>query len=197
MTHIILASGSKYKAALLHRLSLPFEIAYPNIDEYAAEGELPIQAAERLALTKAKAIARKNIGTIVIGADQIADINGEAINKPGSHALAVQQLKHQSGREVIFHSGLAIVRCSLNGHIERYSGVNSTKVIFRTLSEQDIELYLRTEEPYDCAGSFKAEGLGISLFTSIESTDPTSLIGLPLFDVCSLLTKFGVKIPSK
>jgi len=129
MTHIILASGSKYKAALLHRLSLPFEIAYPNIDEYAAEGELPIQAAERLALTKAKAIARKNIGTIVIGADQIADINGEAINKPGSHALAVQQLKHQSGREVIFHSGLAIVRCSLNGHIERYSGVNSTKVI--------------------------------------------------------------------
>ena len=197
MTNIILASGSKYKAALLRRLSLPFTIAYPNIDEKATEGELPKQTAERLALKKAEAIAHKNIGAIVIGADQIADLNGEAINKPENHALAVEQLLGQSGREVVFHSGLAIVRCSSNGKLKRYSCVNSTKVTFRDLDDHKIESYLRTEEPYDCAGSFKAEGLGIGLFTSIESTDPTSLIGLPLIDVCSLLTKFSVNFNTK
>lgn len=197
MTNIILASGSKYKAALLCRLSLPFAIDYPNINEYATEGELPNQTAERLALKKAKSVARNNIGAIVIGSDQIADLYGQAINKPENHTTAVEQLKRQSGREVTFHSGLAIVRCRPNGKLEYFSCVNSTTVIFRTLHEHQIESYLRTEEPYDCAGSFKAEGLGISLFTSIESTDPTSLIGLPLIDVCSLLIKFDVKINNK
>ena len=197
MTNIILASGSKYKAALLRRLSLPFTIAYPNIDEKATEGELPKQTAERLALKKAEAIAHKNIGAIVICVDQIADINCETINKPEIHALAVEQLLGQSGRKVVFHSGLAIVRCSSNSKLKRYSCVNSTKVTFRDLDDHKIESYLRTEEPYDCAGSFKAEGLGISLFTSIESTDPTSLIGLPLIDVCSLLTKFSVNFNTK
>lgn len=194
MSNLILASGSPYKAALLQRLRLPFSVEHPKVEECAIGNELPRQTAERLARKKARCIAEKHDGSIVIGADQVADLNGYPINKPGTHDFAVQQLRRQSGNEVFFHSGLAIVRYTSTGDCEHFSCVNTTKVIFRQLSDDEIEGYLRTEEPYDCAGSFKAEGLGISLFTSIVSSDPTSLIGLPLIDLCSLLANFKVKV---
>ena len=173
---------------------LPFSVEYPKVEECAIGNELPRQTAERLAREKAYCIAEKHHGSIVIGADQVADLNGYPINKPGTHDLAVKQLKRQSGNEVFFHSGLAMVRYTSTGDCEHFSCVNTTKVIFRQLSDDEIEGYLRTEEPYDCAGSFKAEGLGISLFTSIISSDPSSLIGLPLIDLCSLLANFKVKV---
>ena len=194
MSNLILASGSSYKAALLQRLMLPFSVEYPKVEECAIGNELPRQTAERLARKKAYCIAEKHHGSIVIGADQVADLNGYPINKPGTHDLAVKQLKRQSGNEVFFHSGLAMVRFTSTGDCEHFTCVNTTKVIFRQLSDREIEGYLRTEEPYDCAGSFKAEGLGISLFTSIMSSDPSSLIGLPLIDLCSLLANFKVKV---
>jgi len=194
MPKLILASGSPYKAALLQRLMLPFSIEHPNVEEYAIENEAPRQTAERLAVEKARCVAQNNNGSIVIGADQVADLDGHPINKPQSHTLAFKQLKQQSGNDVVFHSGLALVRYTSNGTLEQCSSVSSTKVTFRNLQDSTIESYLRAETPYDCAGSFKAEGLGISLFTNIESSDPTSLIGLPLIDLCTLLAKFNVNI---
>ena len=151
-------------------------------------------AAERLAVAKASKVAALYSDCLVIGADQIADQNDIFINKPESHEQAVKQLQQQSGQTILFHSGLALARLCPDGTIEYQSTVNSTQVTFKKLSNETIEKYLLLEKPYDCAGSFKAEGLGISLFSEIKSTDPSSLIGLPLIDLCRLLDNFNYKI---
>jgi len=194
MTKLILASSSRYKKELLSRLQCNFQSESPQIDESSLALETPAVAAERLATAKALKVAASHSDSLVIGADQIADLNGAFINKPGTHEQAVKQLQQQSGQTILFHSGLAVARTGQDGSLEYQSTLNSTQVTFRQLSDETIERYLRLEKPYDCAGSFKAEGLGITLFSEIKSTDPSSLIGLPLIDLCTLLNKFTYKI---
>jgi len=194
MSHLILASSSIYKKELLSRLQISFRCESPHIDESPQSLETPPMAAERLALAKASKIAALYADSLVIGADQIADQNGSFINKPKSHEQAIKQLQQQSGQTILFHSGLALARFGPNGTLECQSMVNSTQVTFKKLTNETIEKYLLIEKPYDCAGSFKAEGLGISLFSEIKSTDPSSLIGLPLIDLCTLLDNFNYKI---
>jgi septum formation protein len=194
MTNLILASSSRYKKELLSRLQCNFQCESPQIDESPLALEKPAVAAERLAIAKASKVAVIYTDSLVIGADQIADLNGTFINKPETHQQAAKQLRQQSGQTILFHSGLALVRTRRNGDIEYQSTVNSTQVTFRQLSDEIIERYLQLEKPYDCAGSFKAEGLGIGLFSEIKSTDPSSLIGLPLIDLCTFLRRFSYKI---
>ncbi len=194
MSNLILASTSVYRKSLLERLGIQFSCCSPETDESAIAAEPAPQLAERLALAKARVVADRFPQAVVIGADQVADVNGAVLGKPISHDQAVSQLTGQSGQTVLFHSGLAVVQIQPDGRIKQQSLVNSTEVIFRQLSPAQIEHYLRTERPYDCAGSFKAEGLGISLFSAVNSNDPTSLIGLPLIDLCSILPHFSIKI---
>jgi septum formation protein len=191
---LILASTSVYKKMLLQRLQLQFTCESPEIDEKPLYGESPWAMAERLASQKAHAVSAKFPNALVIGADQVADINGKILNKPGNHLRAVEQLSAQSGQKIRFHSGISVVQTSPDGKIINKTRVNTTEVQFRTLSQQQIERYLQIEQPYDCAGSFKSEALGISLFQRIDSDDPSSLIGLPLIDLCSMLSEFGVEI---
>ena len=194
MSNLILASSSSYRKSLLQRLNIEFSCSSPDVDESALAGESAAALAERLALEKAQAIANQFPNAVVIGADQVAELNGTILDKPGNHHQAVTQLTAQSGQRVLFHSGIAIVRLQADGEMQQYSLINTTEVTFRPLSQRQIEQYLVTEQPYDCAGSFKAEGLGISLFTAINSNDPTSLIGLPLIDLCSVLPQFSISI---
>lgn len=195
MSDIILASSSKYRALLLSRLGLPFKTFIPNIDETALSDESPVATAERLSLSKALAISQKHLNVPVIGADQVADLDGQPINKPGSFGEAYSQLVRQSGKKVLFHSGLAVVLHNEKGLVNKYSCVNTTSVTFRPLDDAQIRSYLSLEDSLDCAGSFKVEGLGISLFESIENNDPTSLMGLPTIDLCKILRRFDIKIP--
>jgi septum formation protein len=188
MHNIVLASASTYKQALFSRLQLPYAIDEPNIDEKLPSSMTAKQGAEWLALEKAKFIANRHLGSVVIGADQIAELAGEKINKPMNHKNAVIQLNKQSGKRLKFHTGLAIIDKRGN----QFSTVNTTEVVFRQLSEQKIEDYLYAEEPYNCAGSFKSEGLGITLFERIESDDPTSLVGLPLIALSTQLIQMGL-----
>ena len=192
MSQLILASSSSYRKSLLERLNLEFSCYSPDIDESAGDSESAFGLAERLACHKAEVVAVKFPLATVIGADQVAELNGKVLGKPGTHEKAVAQLTAQSGNQVLFHSGLAVSQVQANGTIKRQSLVNTTKVMFRQLSETQIESYLLAEEPYDCAGSFKAEALGISLFAAVHSDDPTSLIGLPLINLCSMLRKFSI-----
>ena len=194
MNHLILASASPYKQDLLSRLNLNFKVQSPNIEEVAPEEEMPATTAKRLSLMKARLVAKSNPGSVVIGTDQVAELNGLPINKPGTHQSAVEQLTQQSGQTVLFHTGLAVVRYNPIGEAECFGSINTTRVRFRHLEYTDIESYLRSETPYDCAGSFKAEGLGISLFEQIDSSDPTSLIGLPLIELCSIFRKIGINL---
>ena len=194
MNKLILASSSAYRKALLERLQLPFECYSPDIDESPLEAENGHQQAQRLALEKARDVAEKFPEAIVIGSDQVAELNNSdqqatILSKPGDHVQAVKQLSAQSGQRVSFHSGLAVI---CDG--QEKSLVDSTEVEFRELSEEQIENYLRIEKPYDCAGSFKAESLGISLFKAVNSNDPSSLIGLPLIALCELLRELDVKV---
>jgi septum formation protein len=195
MQSLILASSSPYKKMLLERLHIPFSCYSPDIDEAPRMAESPAALAERLSQEKALTVAKRFPGTLVIGADQVEDLDGTILGKPGSHVEAIKQLSAQSGRTMLFHCGLTVMRLDSAGHIEQNSRVNTTEVSFRTLSLQQIENYLRLDQPYDCAGSFKAEALGISLFTAVQSNDPSALIGLPLIDCCSMLADFGMKIP--
>ena len=192
MSNLILASSSSYRKSLLQRLNIEFSCSSPDVDESALAGEPATALAERLALVKAQTVASQFPNTVVVGADQVAELNGTILGKPGNHQQAVKQLTAQAGKRVLFHSGLAIVRIQADGEMQQHSLINTTEVTFRPLSQKQIEQYLLTEQPYDCAGSFKAEGLGISLFTSIKSNDPTSLIGLPLIDLCSALPQFSI-----
>jgi len=186
---LILASTSRYRRALLQRLQLPFDVEAPGVDETPLPGEAPAALAQRLALEKARAVAQRHPGAVVIGSDQVADLAGQAIGKPHTHERAVQQLRAMSGRSVVFHTAVAVVRQNAGVAEVRLSPV---VVRFRDLSDEEIETYLRREQPYDCAGSAKSEGLGIALLHSVESQDPTALIGLPLSTVCELMRVAGL-----
>lgn len=186
---LILASTSRYRRELLSRLRLPFEVLAPEVDEAALTGETPAALASRLALAKARAVAARRPEAVVIGSDQVADLDGEALGKPGNHARAVQQLRRMRGRKVLFHTALAVVR----GDADFERALSSTVVVsFRELDDAEIEHYLRAEQPYDCAGSAKCETLGIALLDAIESDDPTALVGLPLIRTCELLRQAGL-----
>ena len=186
---LILASTSRYRRELLERLRIPFEARSPETDETPLPGEAPAALAERLALAKAQALATQFPDAVVIGADQVADVDGEAIGKPGNHERATAQLRAMSGRTIVFQTALAVVREATGFAQVRRVPVS---VRFRTLSDAEIEFYLRTEQPYDCAGSAKVETLGITLLDAIDSDDPTALIGLPLIQTCQLLRAAGL-----
>ena len=186
---VILASTSRYRRELLTRLRLPFEVEAPGVDEAPRPGENPASLAQRLALEKARAVAARRPEAAVIGSDQVADLHGEPIGKPGDHARAVQQLQRMSGQRVVFQTAVAVV-CPAVG-FER-TLLAPVVVTFRRLSQAEIEHYLHTEQPYDCAGSARSEALGIALVSSIESDDPSALVGLPLIRTCELLRQAGV-----
>jgi septum formation protein len=186
---LILASTSRYRRELLERLRLPFEVLAPQVDEAARAGEAPATLAERLALAKADAVAALHPRAVVIGADQVADLDGQPIGKPGDHPRAVAQLRAMSGRSVVFHTAVAVRRADI-GYARVL--VAPVRVQFRALTDLEIDHYLRAEQPYDCAGSAKAEALGIALLEAIHSDDPTALIGLPLIRTCTLLREAGL-----
>ncbi|WP_272868048.1 Maf family nucleotide pyrophosphatase [Caldimonas tepidiphila] len=190
---LILGSTSPYRRELLQRLRLPFDVLAPQVDETPLPGEAPAALATRLALAKARAVAAQRPDAVVIGSDQVADLDGQPIGKPGTHERAVAQLRQMSGHSVVFQTGVAVV-CATSG-FEQAALVPVT-VRFRALGDDEIEHYLRAERPYDCAGSAKAEGLGIALLEAIESDDPTALIGLPLIRTCALLRAAGVPLLS-
>lgn len=188
---VVLGSTSPYRRELLARLNLPFEVAAPEVDETPRTGESPRDLALRLALAKARAVATRHPEAVVIGSDQVADLAGQALGKPGSHARAVQQLQCMRGQTVVFQTALAVV-CQASGFEQ--VDLAPVQVRFRDLSDAEIEHYLQTEQPYDCAGSAKSEGLGIALLESIDNDDPTALVGLPLIRTCRMLRAAGVKL---
>lgn len=188
---IVLGSTSVYRRALLERLRIPFDVAAPHVDETPLPGEAPQALAQRLALAKARAVAAQHPDAVVIGSDQVADLNGEPLGKPGTHERAVEQLRRMRGQTVIFQTALAVV-CQATGFCQH--DIAQVKVVFRPLSDAEIEFYLRAETPYDCAGSAKSEGLGISLLERIDNDDPTALVGLPLIRTCHLLRAAGVPL---
>lgn len=187
MTALVLASASRYKAALLARFGLPFETASPRVDETRAPGEAPSELAERLARHKAEAAARPD--ALVVGADQVASLDGRVLGKPLTRARALAQLGDCQGREVEFHTA-ACVLDTQRGRSWRHLDVTTVK--FRRLPQAALACYIEREPAYDCAGGFKAEGLGIALFEAIESTDPTALIGLPLIWLAGVLREAGL-----
>ncbi|MEO7885407.1 MAG: Maf family nucleotide pyrophosphatase [Polaromonas sp.] len=190
---LILGSSSRYRRELLQRLRIPFEVASPDVDETPGFGELPGALAERLALAKARAVAAAFPGAVVIGSDQVADLDGQPLGKPGTHEKAVAQLRRMRGQTVIFQTAVAVV-CLESGY--EAQSLAAVKVKFRALTDDEIENYLRAEQPYDCAGSAKSEGLGIALLESIDNDDPTALVGLPLIRTCRLIQAAGVKLLS-
>ena len=193
---LVLASTSRYRRELLARLALPFETAAPDVDETPRAGEAPRELALRLALEKAQAVAQamadRKPQAIVIGSDQVADLHGQPLGKPGTHERAAAQLARMSGQTVLFHTAVAVVQAS-RGFAQ--SSLVTVTVRFRTLDAATIERYLLAEQPYDCAGSAKSEGLGIALLQAIESDDPTALIGLPLIRTAQLLRAAGLTLP--
>ena len=194
MPRLILASSSAYRRELLGRLGLPFEAVAPDIDETPQPGEAPQDTALRLAREKAAAVARLHPGALVIGSDQVATLDGLQIGKPGDHARALAQLQLMRGREVVFHTAL----CLWDGREadpEAAAQLENVQVFvrFRDLPDAELDAYLRIEQPYDCAGSAKNEGLGIALLASIASNDPTALTGLPLIALTGMLRRAGVR----
>ena len=188
---LVLGSSSPYRSQLLQRLRLPFDVASPDVDETPLPGEAPAALASRLALAKAHAVAALRPGSVVIGSDQVADLHGEPLGKPGDHGRAVAQLRHMRGQTVLFHTAVAVV-CLDTGFAQ--DTLASVRVVFRDLSDAEIEAYLLAEQPYDCAGSAKSEGLGIALLDAIDSDDPTALVGLPLIRTCQLLRAAGLQL---
>jgi septum formation protein len=186
---LILASTSVYRRELLARLRLPFEVHAPDVDETPLPGEAPAALAQRLALAKAHAVSSLHPNAVVIGSDQVADLDGQPVGKPGTHERAVAQLRSMSGRSVVFQTAVAVV-CERSAYVG--TALAPVKVRFRELSTEEIERYLRAEQPYDCAGSAKSETLGIALLDAIESDDPTALVGLPLIRTCALLRAAGI-----
>lgn len=189
---VVLGSTSRYRRELLERLGLPFDVAAPEVDETPLPDEAPAALAQRLALAKARAVAARFPEAVVIGSDQVADLAGEPLGKPGTHERAVQQLRRMRGQTVVFQTALAVV-CRASG-FERQD-IAPVNVVFRALDDDEIERYLRAEQPYDCAGSAKSEGLGIALLERIDSDDPTALVGLPLIRTCQMLRAAGVRLP--
>lgn len=193
LPRLILGSSSRYRQELLARLGLPFEVCKPDIDETPRAGESPEATALRLAVEKAQAVARQYPDALVIGSDQVATLDGAQIGKPGGHEKALQQLQIMRGRSVVFHTAL----CLWDGRIEAGQDAAQvecvpTHVTFRNLPDAELDAYLHIEQPYDCAGSAKNEGLGIALLEKIESTDPTALTGLPLIALTTMLRRAGV-----
>ena len=186
---LILASISPYRRELLQRLRLPFEVMAPGVDEARLPAEAPAAMALRLALAKARAIAALRPDAVVIGSDQVADLEGLALGKPGDHDRATAQLRQLSGRRAVFQTAVAVVRPATGFEQALLAPVN---VQFRALSDAEIEHYLQAEQPYDCAGSAKSESLGIALLESIQSDDPTALVGLPMIRTCRLLRDAGI-----
>ena len=190
MSELILASTSIYRRQLLQRLQLPFSCQRPEVDEAARVNEPPRELAVRLAREKALAVAARHLGARVIGSDQVADLGGQALGKPGTVAAACDQLRAMSGQTVRFHTAVTL---ALGTHT--WNAIDTTDVVFRTLDAAEIERYVQAELPLDCAGSFKCEGLGITLFEAINTCDPTALIGLPLIAVSGLLRQAGQPLP--
>lgn len=186
---LILASTSRYRRELLERLRLPFDVVGPQVDETPRPGEAPAALAQRLALAKAREVADRHPHALVIGSDQVADLDGQPIGKPGTHERAVEQLRAMRGRAVVFQTAIAVLRPATGYQRVLLAPVT---VRFRALGDAEIEHYLRTETPYDCAGSAKCETLGIALLEAIESDDPTALVGLPLIRTCMLLREAGL-----
>jgi septum formation protein len=188
---LILASTSVYRRQLLERLRVPFSVVSPEVDESALPGETPEQLARRLALAKAKAVALRHPECVVIGSDQVADLAGQALGKPHTHARAVTQLQRMHGQTVIFQTAVAVV-CQATGFAQ--VELAPVRVRFKPLTDAQIEHYLQVEQPYDCAGSAKSEGLGIALLERIDNDDPTALVGLPLIRTCLLLEAAGLSL---
>lgn len=188
---VVLGSTSRYRRELLERLHIPFEVAAPEVDETPRPGETPEALARRLALAKAHVVAQRHPQAVVIGSDQVADLQGEPLGKPGTHERAVQQLQRMRGHTVVFQTAVAVV-CAATGFEQL--DLAPVRVRFRDLSDAEIEAYLRAEQPYDCAGSAKSEGLGIALLEAIDSDDPTALVGLPLIRTCRMLRAAGVQL---
>ena len=189
---LIHGSTSRYRRELLERLRLRFDVIAPDVDETPQPGEAPRALALRLANAKAQAVAARHPGALVIGSDQVADLAGEPLGKPGTHDKAARQLARMSGQTVVFHTAVAVV-CRESGFAQ--TELAPVRVRFRTLAPDDIERYLQAEQPYDCAGSAKSEGLGIALLDAIDSDDPTALVGLPLIRVARMLRAAGVVLP--
>jgi len=190
---LILGSTSRYRRELVERLNLPFITVSPDVDETPLPGEAPGALALRLALAKAHAVAALHPEAIVIGSDQVSDLHGQPMGKPGTHERAVEMLRAMRGQTVMFHTAVAVV-CQATGFAQ--SDVAVIRTVFRSdLSDDAIERYLRAEQPYDCAGSAKSEGLGISLLDAIHSDDPTALIGLPMIRTCRMVRAAGIALP--
>jgi len=186
---LILGSTSRYRRELLERLRMPFTVESPRVDETPRAGERPAELAVRLALAKAREVASRSPAAVVIGSDQVADLDGAPVGKPGTHERAVEQLRSMRGKSVIFQTAVSVVRADTGFE---GSALVAVTVRFRKLDDAQIEHYLRTEQPYDCAGSAKSETLGIALLDAIESDDPTALVGLPLIKTCQLLRQAGL-----
>ena len=192
---LVLGSTSRYRRELMERLHIPFEVVSPDVDESPRASELPRELALRLALEKARAVARLHPQAVVIGSDQVADLHGTALGKPGTHARALAQLQRMRGQTVVFQTAVAVV-CAATGFEQ--VDLAPVKVRFRSLEDglgdAEIESYLRAEQPYDCAGAAKSEGLGIALLPAIDSDDPTALVGLPLIRTCRMIRAAGIKL---
>ena len=188
---LILGSTSIYRRELLSRLRVPFDVVSPAVDETPLRGEAPASLAVRLALAKALAVAELHPSAVVIGSDQVADLDGEPLGKPGDHVRAVAQLERMSGKTVVFQTAVAVV-CLEAGFVQQ--AIAPVQVVFRHLTDDEIESYLRLEKPYDCAGSAKSEGLGIALLELIHSDDPTALVGLPLIRTARMLRCAGIEL---
>lgn len=188
---LVLGSTSRYRRELLERLRVPFEVASPAVDETPQPGEAPRELALRLALAKARAVAAQHPQAVVIGSDQVADLDGQPLGKPGTHERAVAQLQRMRGRTVVFQTAVAVV-CQETG-FEQVE-LAPVRARFHALSDAEIEAYLRAEQPYDCAGAAKSEGLGIALLDAIDNDDPTALVGLPLIRTCRMIRAAGVKL---
>jgi len=191
MKSLVLGSSSPFRKALLEKLDLEFATDSPDIDETPLKNESPEDMVARLAKLKALAIAERHPNSIIISSDQCATLDGAIIGKPGQHEAAVEQLTNASGRAVTFYTSLCVMD---TGSEQMEELVEPFHVYFRELSESQIENYLRKEEPYNCAGSFKSEGLGIALFERLEGKDPNTLVGLPLIELVRILGKFGLDV---
>lgn len=192
MPNLILASTSIYRKALLERLGLPFETTRPEVDETPLPGEAPVATAERLAVAKARAVATRFPGALIIGSDQVAHRGETRFDKPGTVARAIEQLRSMSGQAIVFHTAVCLYNTETG--LYQLEGV-PTEARFRPLNEDEIVRYVEREKPLDCAGSAKSEGLGISLLDFMRGDDPTALIGLPLIALSRMLRTEGVRVP--
>ena len=191
MPRLLLASTSRYRQHLLGRLRLPFTAVAPDVDETPHDGESPVGLAVRLGRAKARAVAASEGDAWVLGSDQVAEVDGHALGKPGGRDAAIAQLQSMRGKRVRFHTSVAMARA--DGRL--LEALDRTEVVVRTLSDGEIARYVDIEQPFDCAGSFKSEGFGIVMFDAIHGDDPTALVGLPLIATARLLRQAGFALP--